>query len=271
MTRFVQLLQFLDFRLSRFVLLIGWECVMLALPIIFLFADRTTFLFGVALSVLVQVAVVLAILYASWGIRRTAGVVCVVVLCAFLFEAIGTRTGFPFGGYDYTPALQPQFLHVPLLIPFAWLMMLPPAWAVSQAITHFEERNSIKKEVVFVVVSAFAFTAWDLFLDPQMVLWGLWEWHTPGGYFGIPWVNFLGWLFVSAIITALARPTLLSTRPLLVVYTLTWVFESVGLAVFWGLYGPALIGFLAMGFFAIWSWKNDVRFLGVSQHAALNS
>ena len=40
-------------------------------------------------------------------------------------EAIGSKTGFPFGAYHYTDRLQPQLLGVPLLIPLAWLMMLP--------------------------------------------------------------------------------------------------------------------------------------------------
>lgn len=90
-------------------------------------------------------------------------------------------------------------------------------------------------------------TAWDLFLDPQMVAWGLWVWTQPGGYFDIPWINFLGWLLASALITAVVRPGPLPTRPLMLIYGITWLLESLGLLFFWGLPGPALVGFAGMG------------------------
>ena len=164
-------------------------------------------------------------------------------MVAWTSEAVGSKTGFPFGAYHYTDRLQPQLLGVPLLIPLAWLMMLPPAWAVAQRIT----RRSTG--LLFVAVSALAFTAWDLFLDPQMVNWGLWVWDQPGQYFGIPLVNYAGWFLVSALITVLARPSALPTRPLFVIYALTWLIETMGLILFWGMYGPAAAGFIGMGLF----------------------
>jgi putative membrane protein len=39
----------------------------------------------------------------------------------------------------------------------------------------------------------------------------------------------------------------LAARPLLLIYGITWALESIGLAVFWGLPGPAVAGFLVMG------------------------
>ena len=101
-------------------------------------------------------------------------------------------------------------------------MMLPPAWAVAQRIT------GRVSGVAFVAVSALAFTAWDLYLDPQMVRWGLWVWDVSGPYFGIPLANFAGWLLISALITALARPPALPQTPLIVIYALVWLIEAVG-------------------------------------------
>ena len=93
-----------------------------------------------------------------------------IIILTWAIEAIGTATGFPFGSYSYTDHLQPQLLGVPLFIPLAWMMMLPPSWAVAQRL------SSSKGKLVFLVLGALAFTAWDLFLDPQMVKWGLWVW-----------------------------------------------------------------------------------------------
>jgi len=168
-------------------------------------------------------------------------------------EAIGSRTGFLFGTYSYTDSLQPQILNVPLQVPLGWLMMLPPSWAVAGAIT-----DRIKprwKFPAFVGLSALAMTAWDLFLDPMMVAWGMWVWDSPGGYFGIPWLNYLGWFVISALITILIRPAKLPIVPLLLIYTTMWLLETLGLGIFWGMPGAAAAGCIVMGSLTILAWR----------------
>ena len=98
-------------------------------------------------------------------------------------------------------------------------------------------------------------TAWDLFLDPQMVAWGLWAWSSPAGFFGIPWNNYLGWLLVSALITAIIRPNQLPIPGLLLIYTITWILQSIGLGIFWKLPGPAIVGGVFMGILTILGWR----------------
>jgi putative membrane protein len=152
----------------------------------------------------------------------------------------------PFGVYSYTDLLQPQLFGVPLLIPLAWMMMLAPSWAVASVIVG-RERSSWRKRAAFILISALAITAWDLYLDPQMVGWGFWVWAQPSGYFGIPWVNFLGWILTGAVVTAIVRPDDLPITPLMVIYGIVWILQAIGLAVFWGQPGPAVFGFAAMG------------------------
>ena len=132
-------------------------------------------------------------------------------------------------------------------------MMLPPSWAAAQAIT--DRVNPRWQFPAFVSLSALAMTAWDLFLDPMMVTWGMWYWDKPGGYYGIPWTNYLGWLLVSALITFLIRPGKLPVAPLLIIYTAIWLLESVGLGFFWGIHGAALVGCIAMGGITIQAWR----------------
>jgi hypothetical protein len=67
--------------------------------------------------------------------------------------------------------------------------------------------------------------------------------------------NFFGWFLGAALITAAAHPKNLPECPLLAVYTLTWVLETFGLAVFWGLPGPALCGFVGMGVLVVLAWR----------------
>jgi putative membrane protein len=198
-------------------------------------------------GVVLQAAAVLATLESVLGWGRATSIGLAIAVMGWTAEFIGSRTGFPFGRYRYTDRLQPQLGHVPLLIPLAWLMMLPPAWGVASLITG-------GRGLPFILVSALALTVWDLYLDPQMVGWRLWVWEKPGGYYGIPWINYLGWMLASGIMTAVLCPPELPEMPLALIYTITWLLETVGLGVFWRQPGPALCGFLGMGGMLGWAW-----------------
>ena len=230
-----------------------WTLIMIALPIVRAFADTPTFDTLVVVSVAAQAAAVLLVLGEAWGWRRTLLTALATGVLAWAIEALGSSTGFPFGHYDYTASLQPQLRGVQLVIPLAWLMMLPVAWAVAQVLSLGRSRW------VFVALSAAAFTAWDLFLDPQMVSWGYWVWDDPSGYFGIPWTNYAGWLLSSALLTAVLRPPPVPVLPLLIIYTITWALESIGLLVFFGLPGPGLVGMVVMGAFVALAWRALLR------------
>jgi putative membrane protein len=194
--------------------------------------------------------------------KKGLAIVVISAIFTYSVELLGSKTGVPFGSYHYTDLLKPQLLDVPLLIPLAWLMMLPPAWAVTTSIL-----GNKRPFWVFSLVSGLVFTAWDLFLDPQMVSRGLWVWHQPGGYFGIPWTNYLGWWASATLLTTLlTKLNILPTnpleynythRPLVLIYTITWILQAIGLGIFWNQPGPGVAGFLGMGFFAVWAWKKD--------------
>lgn len=241
--------------LSRTVIafLVLWALIMIALPIVRALGSPAVFNGLVVVSVMAQAGAVLVILGEAWGWQRTLLTALLVGALAWGVEFLGSSTGFPFGEYAYTETLQPQVGHVPLVIPLAWLMMLPVAWAVAQSIGGHQPRWR------FVVLSMLAFTAWDLFLDPQMVSWGYWVWASPEGYFGIPWSNYGGWLLSAAVLTLIAHPAPVPAVPLLVVYTITWALESIGLVVFFGLPGPGLVGFVVMGLFVFLAWRAVLR------------
>ena len=232
-----------------FSLIIVWVLIMIALPIVRYTAPTAVFHATITMSVVLQTAAVVAVVQEAWGWQRTLQTAVVVGILSWAVEAVGSTTGYPFGDYTYTKILQPQVADVPFVIPLAWFMMLPPAWAIARAIVGAGSRRR------FILVSAAAFTAWDLFLDPQMVAWGFWVWQEPGGYFGIPWLNYGGWFVSAALITAVvhlpSRDMSLPLAPLLFIYALTWALETIGLLVFWGLVGPALCGFVGMGLF-VW-------------------
>jgi lycopene beta-cyclase len=262
---------------STFAPLILWVLTMLSLPILGWILGEDYLLRGMSFGVLMQASAVLIILYAAWGFTRTLKTFVLVAVLSYLAELLGSSTGFPFGKYSYTDLLQPQIAGVPLLIPLAWLMMLPPAWAIAQIILpeghktfdhngnngaqrkifKFPSWNIVTVVVKKVLLAALAFTAWDLFLDPQMVGWGFWVWDKPGAYFGIPLSNYLGWMIVSAIITLVANPKNLPVGPLALVYVLTWILQTIGQGIFWSQPGPALVGFFGSGVFVLLAfWRS---------------
>lgn len=242
-------------------LVAAWLLTMIAIPILRWTLGDGVLHRGVTLSVLFLALAMIVALWEQWGGWATVRLVLSVGVLSWTLEWVGSTTGFPFGVYHYTPLLQPQLAGVPVLIPLAWLMMLPPAWAVASLMV------GGRRDWRFVVVSAAAFTAWDLFLDPQMVGWGYWVWATPGGYFGIPWVNFAGWLLGSALITAIVRPGPLAAPIFVTVYAITWFLQTVGQALFWQMPGPAMVGGVAMGFFLFLAYLCAQRTASL-QHSA---
>lgn len=224
-----------------------WLLTMISLPIVNWTLGAAALRQGVAFAVVLQATAVLLILDLRWERTHIAFTFATIAGITLLVEIIGSATGFPFGDYHYTAWLQPQIQHVPLLIPLAWFMMLPPSWAVAY---RFRENW-----LLFAAVSALALTAWDLLLDPQMVQWQLWVWDQPGAYFGIPLLNYFGWFMTAFVLTLILRPSALELRPLLIIYTITWFLETFGLLFFWGLAGPAVVGGVVMGSFVWLGWR----------------
>ncbi|MYJ79262.1 MAG: carotenoid biosynthesis protein [Caldilineaceae bacterium SB0670_bin_27] len=250
-------------KLSSRILFCLWLLLMILIPHILRLGGRPTLLIALSLSILVQAGLVLDLLVSALRGRVTLRIGIIIVAVAWTAEFIGHNTGLPFGKYAYTQALQPQIGNVPVQVPVAWLMMLPPAWAVGRLICQgfcradFSYARTHKAASSFV--SGLAFAAWDLFLDPQMVKWNLWRWESPGVYFGIPVINFIGWTIVATVVifglSSLAPSKALPLEALLLVYTTVWLLNSVGLGLYFELPGAAAAGFLGMGLVVALAWR----------------
>lgn len=136
------------------------------------------------------------------GLRYATALVTVTVGGGLLAEAVGTRTGWPFGHYHYTGGLGASLFGVPVVIPLAWAMMAWPAYLVGTRLTWSWRRPQVAR----VAVAGWALACWDLFLDPQMVAAGHWRWQDPSpglaGVPGVPLSNYLGWVAVSWVLMA---------------------------------------------------------------------
>jgi len=188
--------------------------------------------------------------YLSRGAVWASGYLAITLAFGWLIERVGLTTSFPFGDYEYTDALGPAFLGVPIVIPLAWSMMAYPCLLAAQRLS--------TTRVGVALIGGLVLAAWDLFLDPQMVGEGYWTWQNIGwelpGIDGIPLQNFLGWLLGSIglmwILDFLPRKVASDAVPTLM---LTWVYVSNVLAnaVFFGRPGVALWGLICMGIVVI--------------------
>lgn len=133
-----------------------------------------------------------------WGPTRAAGAAAVTAVATGVIERVGTRTGLPFGQYGYTDALRPQVAHVPVIVPLAWFGMGLPSREAAHAALGDRSTPATR-----IALGSAAMTAWDLFLDPQMVGEGYWSWVKKGVYRGIPLSNYLGWLLTGLGIMAI--------------------------------------------------------------------
>lgn len=121
-----------------------------------------------------------------------------VAAAGFAAEIVGVRTGIPFGRYSYTDVLQPAVFGVPVVMTFAWMVLVS---YVRQALP-----SRGRPTIVAAAIAAGWMTAIDLVVDPVAAN-GLdyWRWRSPGAYYGIPASNFVGWFAVSFAIFALLR------------------------------------------------------------------
>jgi putative membrane protein len=192
-----------------------------------------------------------------WAPRRVAVAAGTVVAATLALEWVGHTTGWPFGAYDYTGALVPHLLNVPLVVPLAWFAMAVPAREVAARL--------VGPGWARVALGAAALTAWDLMLDPQMVEAGYWMWTADGPWQGIPLSNYAGWLVSSAAVMVvldrlLPDPGRIQTgRPLLALYTWWGLSEALAFIVFFDDPVVGLVGGAAMLGLATLAWRAELR------------
>lgn len=183
----------------------------------------------------------------AWrGGRFTTVLFATTALGGLAVEAVGVGTGLPFGQYRYQDSLGAQVLGVPVVVALAWTMMAYPAYTVSEALGGGWLRRA--------VVGGWALAAWDLFLDPQMVREGHWQWQETGmGLAGIPVSNHIAWFVVASVMMlalyALDSPDRgpVDDRVPLALYGWTYASSVLAHAAFFGLPTSALTGGIGMG------------------------
>jgi len=121
-------------------------------------------------------------------------VVCLVV--SNIFENLSIITGFPFGHYHYTDVLGSKIFLVPGTIGGAYFGAGYLSWIVSLLLLGRMDLPLDRfARWAVPVVASFLMASWDFMLDPGgSTVDHYWIWENGGGFFGVPFVNYLGWL-----------------------------------------------------------------------------
>ena len=197
-------------------------------------------------------------LLTTWAVHQTRAIVAAgaVVVTTYFIELLGSTTGFPFGAYDYTSALTPQVAGVPLLVSFAWAGITLVVYGM------FAGGGA---RWVQLAMMAASITAWDVFLDPQMVGEGYWQWQPASLAFrGIPLVNYAGWfataLINSALVMVICRtPQVLTQRLSIATYATLTILSTIGFVFFFDDVVVAAVGAVAMGTCLWWGLRRSRR------------
>lgn len=110
-----------------------------------------------------------------------------IVVCGFIIEFIGVKTGYIFGVYNYGDVLKPQISNVPIAIGFAWYSTL---MATAALIQKFAKINHRLMTIQFKsVIVGFLMMYFDILLEPAAVSLNYWTWQNSI----VPLQNYIAW------------------------------------------------------------------------------
>lgn len=166
-----------------------------------LFADRLPVLLIVILHVVPPA--VFALVHGSFIYRVRGALIftgCCLGVAAFS-ESLSLRTGFPFGHYYFTDVMGPKVFNLPPLLVLAYLGVGYLSWILALLILRSHDRP-LQGAAIFTapVTAAAVMLAWDLSMEPDWsTLDRAWVWEQGGPYFGVPLMNFFGWLLTAYV------------------------------------------------------------------------
>jgi len=142
--------------------------------------------------------------------RRGAVLLLALAGYAYGIEFVGATTGLPYGEFAYGIPLGPMvFDTIPLGLPVFFMPLVLNAYLLCLLLLGKRARSALVR--VPAVIGAVV--AVDLVLDPAAVALGFWVYES-GSYYGVPWLNFAGWVLSATVATVLVdaafdRPALL--------------------------------------------------------------
>lgn len=126
--------------------------------------------------------------------RRSLGGLALLAAFTWGIELLGVISGLPYGEFAYGLELGPMLLGlVPLGLPVFYFPILLNSYLLALL---FLRTSSLPRRFGLTLAVVLAL---DLILDPGAVALGFWAWTDPGAYYGVPAINYLGWLLSGSV------------------------------------------------------------------------
>lgn len=182
-------------------------------------------LFGVAVMRLPLLSGLLPLLD-----RRATGALAVLLAYTYAIEYVGATTGVPYGEFSYEVSLGPMLGPIPLALPVFFIPLVLNSYLLCLLVLGDRARSLA---VRLVAVSA-TVVAVDLVLDPAAVALGFWA-FAEGGYYGVPPMNYAGWVLSAVVATILVDYAFDRTDLLDRVRTCPYILDDmVSFVLLWG-------------------------------------
>jgi len=163
------------------------------LPVILAFNPYLV-LTGVAVMRLPLIAGLLPLIDRRGGLALLA-----LTAYAYGIEFVGVETGLPYGEFAYEIPLGPMVLEtIPLGLPVFFLPLVLNSYLLCLLLLGERAQSPLVRLPAVVA----AVVAVDLVLDPAAVALGFWGYES-GSYYGVPWLNYAGWVLSATVATVL--------------------------------------------------------------------
>ena len=138
-----------------------------------------------------------------WGWLNIITFVIISFFIGIFIEIIGTKTGLIFGGkYEFNLKLSPgpSISGIPLIIPLSWSGLTYMILNYCELVLGGSFYSLSNQNITLLFLPSILMVLLDLILDPIAVDEKRWSWKKSGVYYGVPLLNFVGWLFTTFLI-----------------------------------------------------------------------
>lgn len=129
-------------------------------------------------------------------VRRALPILVFFSLFPIAAEFVGVTTGLPYGPFHYTDSMGYRLGGI---VPWSVAFVFAPLVLGSMRLASCATRDAR----LAIPISSLILVIHDMVLDPAAVSGGYWVWARGGAYYGVPVSNFIGWLLVGLLASAI--------------------------------------------------------------------
>ncbi|MDP3065135.1 MAG: carotenoid biosynthesis protein [Methanobacteriaceae archaeon] len=201
--------------------------------------------FIIALSIPCYLAI---ILWLGW--KKGLLTIVVFSIYALSIETLAIITGFPYSPFEYTGLIGTKlFGYTPFTVPFAYVPLFLGCVYLASKKTLTGKPITFMKKIYFILATVALVLAADLVLDPAAVALNFWKYNWTGFFYGVPLMNFGGWILTGGLASALALrvvgTAIQGPKPSAIVSSLFLILSFwSAVCLYLGLFLPGLIGII---------------------------